>query len=56
MASDNIPNNEEERKTLKKISRKAQWEEAAKDLDLLKDISDIETAFSTTDFEACIED
>jgi hypothetical protein len=51
MASDNIPHSEEDRKTLKKKSRKAQWEEAAKDLDLLQDIADIEIAFRAEDAE-----
>jgi len=40
-----------ELKEVRRQSRKAQWEEGAKDPALLKDISDIEVAFQSADAE-----
>ena len=40
-----------ELKELRRQSRKASWEKAAKDPELLKDISDIEVAFRTAGAE-----
>ena len=41
-----------ELKQVRREARKRRWEEGAKDPALLKDISDIETAFKSADAEA----
>jgi hypothetical protein len=51
MTSSSVSHNEEDRKTLNKKLRKVQWQQAAKDPALLKDIADIEKDFKSTDAE-----
>ncbi len=51
MTSDDIHPNKEKSKESKRQSRKARWEQGAKDPVLLKDITEIEISFRAADAE-----